>query len=268
MMTGPVVLLSVFLGCAVMSGLFLSMYILKEYERAVVFRWGKLHGLKGPGVVFLIPFVEILQKMDTRIVCIEVARQEVITRDNVPLFVDAVVYYRVSNPVLAVTKVFRFIESTFLIAQTTLRSVIGQSELDELLSKREQINQRLREIIDRHTEPWGIEVSMVEIKDITLPETMKRAMAKQAEAERERRAKIIYVDGELAISHQLVEAGNTLSSSPLAFQLRYLQVLSEMANSDNKSTILIPSGININQFLEKQGMPINLKTEVESPRSS
>src|SRR6266436_4412719 len=173
-----------------------AIRILREYERGVIFRLGKLLGAKGPGLIILIPVVDKMVKMDLRVVTIDVARQEVMTRDNVPATVDAVVYFRVVDPIAAVVKVENFWKATSLIAQTTLRSVLGQAELDELLSHRDKINQTLQEIIDRQTDPWGIKVTSVEIKDVALPDSMKRAMAKQAEAERERRAKIVNAEGE------------------------------------------------------------------------
>ena len=171
--------------------------ILREYERGVIFRWGKLKGAKGPGLIFLIPFIDRMVRMDLRVVTIDVPRQEVMTRDNVPATVDAVVYFRVVDPEAAVVKVENFLKASSLVAQTTLRSVLGQSELDELLAHREKINLQLQEIIDRQTEPWGVKVSMVEVRDVVLPDGMKRAMAKQAEAERERRAKVVNAEGRV-----------------------------------------------------------------------
>src|SRR5918912_967732 len=177
-----------------------ALRILREYERGVIFRLGKLLSAKGPGVILLIPIVDKMVKMDLRVVTIDVARQEVMTRDNVPVSVDAVLYFRVIDPQAAVVKVENFLKATSLIAQTTLRSVLGQAELDELLAHREKINQHLQQIIDEQTEPWGVKVSVVEVKDVELPDTMKRAMARQAEAEREKRAKIIHAEGEYAAS--------------------------------------------------------------------
>src|SRR5688572_7053280 len=177
--------------------------ILREYERGVIFRLGKLLGVKGPGLIFLIPVVDRMVKMDLRVVTIDVSRQEMMTHDNVPVTVDAVVYFRVVEPDAAVIKVESFWKATSLIAQTTLRSVIGQAELDELLAQRDKLNQKLQEIIDRQTDPWGIKVTAVEIKDVALPETMKRAMARQAESERERRAKIIMAEGEFQAAEKL-----------------------------------------------------------------
>ncbi|MGA2499748.1 MAG: SPFH domain-containing protein, partial [Tepidisphaeraceae bacterium] len=180
--------------------------ILREYERAVIFRLGKLVGIKGPGLVVLIPFVDRMVRMDLRVVTIDVARQEVMTRDNVPVTVDAVVYFRVVDPSAAVVKVENFLKATSLIAQTTLRSVLGQGELDELLSHREKVNLTLQEIIDRHTDPWGVKVVSVEVRDVVLPDSMKRAMANQAETERERRAKVINAEGEYQAAEKLVMA--------------------------------------------------------------
>src|SRR3954464_7391365 len=215
-----------------------ALRILREYERGVVFRLGKLLGAKGPGVIVLIPLVDRMVKMDLRVVTIDVARQEVMTRDNVPATVDAVVYFRVVDPIAAVVKVENFWKATSLIAQTTLRSVLGQAELDELLSHRDKINQTLQEIIDRQTDPWGIKVTAVEVKDVSLPEGMKRAMAKQAEAERERRAKIVNAEGEFQAAEKMVQAAAMISKEPIALQLRYLQTMGEMATEHNTTTFL------------------------------
>src|SRR5712675_2289685 len=212
--------------------------ILREYERGVIFRLGKLLGTKGPGLIFLIPIVDKMVKMDLRVVTIDVARQEVMTRDNVPATVDAVVYFRVVDPVAAVVKVENFLKATSLIAQTTLRSVLGQAELDELLAHREKINQTLQEIIDRQTDPWGIKVTAVEVKDVALPDTMKRAMAKQAEAERERRAKIVNAEGEFQAAEKMVQAAAIMSREPIALQLRFLQTMREISSEHNTTTFL------------------------------
>lgn len=212
--------------------------ILREYERGVIFRLGKLHKAKGPGLIFLIPFIDRMVKMDLRVVTIDVARQEVMTRDNVPVTVDAVVYFRVVDPAAAVVKVENFLKATSLIAQTTLRSVLGQHELDELLSQREKINQTLQETIDRQTDPWGVKVTAVEVRDVVLPDGMKRAMAKQAETERERRAKIINAEGEYQAAEKLVQAAGMIASQPVALQLRFLQTISEIASEHNTTTIL------------------------------
>src|ERR1700737_993485 len=191
----------------VLAAIFLpqTIRILREYERGVIFRLGKLLGTKGPGLIFLIPIVDRMVKMDLRVVTIDVARQEVMTRDNVPMTVDAVVYFRVIDPAAAVVRVEKYLKATSLISQTTLRSVLGQAELDELLSQRDKINLRLQEIIDRQTEPWGIKVTAVEVRDVVLPDGMKRAMAGQAESERERRAKIINAEGEFQAAENLVQ---------------------------------------------------------------
>jgi regulator of protease activity HflC (stomatin/prohibitin superfamily) len=214
-----------------------AIRILREYDRAVVFRLGRLIPVKGPGLILLIPVVDRMERISTRIEAIDVQRQEVMTRDNVPATVDAVVYYRVMNPADAVVKVMNFRKATYLLAQTTLRSVLGQSELDELLSERDKINQRLQEIIDEHTEPWGIKVSMVEVRDVILPDTMKRAMARQAEIERERRAKIINAEGEFQAAQRLKDAADIIAQQPIALQLRFLQTLSEVASEHNSTTI-------------------------------
>lgn len=232
-----------------------SIKILNEYERAIIFRLGRsskaVIGGNGPGLLILIPFVDKMVKVDIRTITMDVPTQEIITRDNVPVKVNAVVYFRVVDPVKAVVDVENYIAATSQISQTTLRSVLGQSELDELLSHREKINQTLQSIVDEHTDPWGIKVTTVEVKDAELPESMQRAMAKQAEAERERRAKIIAAEGELQASHKLSEAAGVLAINPMAMQLRYLQTLVEVA-SENNSTTLFPIPIDlISQFLKK-----------------
>src|SRR6202007_641528 len=215
-----------------------AVRILREYEGGIIFRLGKLFGTKGPGLIFLIPIVDRMIKMDLRVVTIDVAKQEVMTRDNVPVTVDAVVYFRVIDPIAAVIKVENFWKATSLIAQTTLRSVLGQAELDELLSHREKINQTLQEIIDRQTEPWGVKVTAVEVKDVVLPDGMKRAMAKQAEAERERRAKIVNAEGEFQAAEKLVQAASMISKEPIALQLRFLQTMKEISSERNTTTFL------------------------------
>jgi len=212
--------------------------ILREYERGIVFRLGKLLGAKGPGLVLLIPFVDRMVRMDLRVVTIDVARQDVMTRDNVPATVDAVIYFRIVDPVAAVIKVEHFGRATSLMAQTTLRSVVGQAELDDLLAHRDKINLTLQEIIDRNTEPWGVKVTSVEIRDVSLPDTMKRAMARQAETERERRAKVINAEGEFQAAAKLVEAATMISAQPIALQLRFLQTITEIAAERNTTTIV------------------------------
>jgi len=228
-----------------------AIRILREYERGVVFRLGKLVGAKGPGLIWLWPFIDKMVKMDLRVVTIDVAKQEIMTRDNVPATVDAVVYFRVITPTDAVIKVENFWKATSLIAQTTLRSVLGQAPLDDLLSQRDSINLKLQEIIDRQTEPWGIKVTAVEIKDVSLPDSMKRAMAKQAEAERERRAKIVNAEGEFQAAEKMVQAATMIAKEPIALQLRYLQTMREMASEHNTTTFL-PLPIDLfSAFLKK-----------------
>lgn len=213
--------------------------LVDQYERMVVLRLGKFAGVKEPGLRFIIPIIDRGIRVDIRTRAMDITPQEVITRDNVPVKVDAVVYFRVVDPAKAVLEVENAVRTTGLLSQTTLRSVTGQMELDELLAKREEVNQRLQEIIDRETDPWGIKVSGVEIKGIELPEDMKRAMAKQAEAERERRAKIISAEGEAQAAEKLAHAASVIASQPSAIQLRYLQTLVEIAAEKN-STILFP----------------------------
>src|SRR5437016_9816500 len=215
-----------------------SIRILREYERGVIFRLGKLLAAKGPGLIILIPVVDRMVRMDLRVVTIDVPKQEIMTRDNVPATVDAVVYFRVVDPNAAVVKVENFGKATSLIAQTTLRSVLGQSPLDDLLSPRDVINLKLQEIIDRQTEPWGVKVTAVEVKDVALPDTMKRAMAKQAEAERERRAKIVNAEGEFQAAEKMVQAAAMMSKEPIALQLRFLQTMREIASEHNTTTFL------------------------------
>jgi regulator of protease activity HflC (stomatin/prohibitin superfamily) len=212
--------------------------ILREYQRGVIFRLGNLVGPKGPGLVFLIPFVDRLVRIDLRVITIDIEKQEAMTKDNVPATVDAVLYFQVIDPVSAVVKVENYLKASALIAQTTLRSVIGQSELDELLSHREKINHTIQEIIDRQTDSWGIKVVAVEIKDVILPDTMKRAMAKQAESERERRAKIINSEGEFQAAEKLVQAAGMINKQPIALQLRYLQTMREVASEHNTTTFV------------------------------
>ena len=221
-----------------------AIKIVQEYERGVIFRLGRLIGAKGPGLFFIIPFIDRMVKVDLRVVTLDVPAQEVITRDNVTLRVNAVLYFRVFNPDKAVVSVTDFVRATHQIAQTTLRSVLGQSGLDELLSQREAINMRLQQIIDEQTEPWGIKVGIVEVKDVELPQSMQRAMARQAEAEREKRAKIIHASGEFEASKTLTEAARIIGSEPATIQLRYLQTLTEIA-SERNSTIIFPVPIEL-----------------------
>lgn len=215
-----------------------AIRVLREYERGVIFRLGKLLGAKGPGIIFLIPIVDRMVKIDLRVVTIDVPRQEIMTRDNVPVTVDAVLYFRVLDPQAAIVKVENYLRATSLIAQTTLRSVLGQAELDELLAQREKINRTLQEVIDRHTEPWGMKVTAVEVRDVALPDTMKRAMARQAESERERRAKIINSEGEYQAAEKLVQAAAMIASQPIALQLRFLQTMREISSEHNTTTFL------------------------------
>jgi len=213
--------------------------IVQEYVRGAVFRLGRYVGIRGPGLVFLIPFVERIRKVDLRVITMDVPRQECMTVDNVTVSVDAVVYFRVVDPSKAILKVNDYIKATHLLAQTTLRNVVGQSELDELLAHRDQLNEKIQKIVDEGTDPWGVKVSMVETKEVELPEGMQRAMAAQAEAERERRAKVVHAEGEYQASEKLAKAAKIISTEPAALQLRYLQTLSGIA-TDRSNTILFP----------------------------
>jgi len=235
----------------------MAIKIVQEYERGVIFRLGRLIGAKGPGFFLIIPFVDRMVKVDLRVVTMDVPPQDVITKDNVTVKVNAVVYFRVVDPESSVVKVFDYVRSTSLIAQTTLRNVLGQHELDELLTQREKLNQVLQKIIDEQTDPWGVKVSIVEIKDVELPETMRRSMAAQAEAERERRAKIIHAEGEFQASERLAEAGAIIAREPTTLQLRYLQTLVEIASEKN-STIVFPIPIDlISMFMRKEAPVLN-----------
>jgi regulator of protease activity HflC (stomatin/prohibitin superfamily) len=220
--------------------------VVQQYERGVIFILGSLRGAQGPGIFWVPPIITRMIKVDLRIVTLTVPPQEVITRDNVTIKVTAVIYFYVVDPAIAVVNVMNYIQATTQIGQTTLRNVLGQSELDELLAQRNKINRELQEIIDEHTERWGVKVTAVEIKDIELPVTMQRAMAKQAEAEREKRAKIIHAEGELQASTQLAQAANVIASQPSTLQLRYLQTLTEIAVEKN-STIIFPLPLDIIQ---------------------
>jgi regulator of protease activity HflC (stomatin/prohibitin superfamily) len=221
-----------------------SVRILREYERAVVFRLGRLVGAKGPGIVLLVPLIDRMVRVDLRTVTFEVPPQEVITRDNVPAKVNAVAYFRVVDPVKSVVEVERIRNATSQIAQTTLRSVLGKADLDTLLAEREQLNENLQQIIDDQTDPWGVKVTTVEIKDVGIPQGMQRAMARQAEAERERRAKVINAEGEFQASERLFDAAEVMSGNPAALQLRYLQTLLEIGTNQN-STIVLPVPIDL-----------------------
>jgi len=227
--------------------------VVREYERGVIFRLGRLIGAKGPGVFILLPVVDKMVKVDLRVVTMDVPRQEMMTRDNVPVTVDAVIYFRVMNPGDAIVRVENFVRATSMYAQTSLRSVIGQHELDDLLARREKVNQQLQQQLDEVTEPWGIKVTAVEVRDVALPEGMKRAMARQAEMERERRAKVINAEGEFQAAEKLVQAAAQIATQPIALQLRYLQALTEIA-SENNSTTLFPIPIDlVRPFLGKDG---------------
>ena len=230
----------------------MTIKIVKEYERGVVFRLGRLVGAKGPGIFFIIPFVDSMVKVDLRVVTMDVPSQEVITKDNVTVRVNAVAYFRVVDPEASVVKVLDHIRATSQISQTTVRNVLGQSELDELLTQREKLNQALTKIIDEHTDPWGVKVSTVEIKEVELAEEMKRMMAAQAEAERERRAKIIHADGEFQAAEKLADAGAIMAREPTTLQLRYLQTLTEIATERN-STLIFPLPIDLlTMFMKKK----------------
>lgn len=228
-----------------------AIKILREYERGVIFRLGRLIDTKGPGLIFLIPIVDRMVKVSLRIVVLDVPPQDVITKDNVSLKVNAVVYFRVVDANKAIVEVENYLNATSQLSQTTLRSVLGQSMLDELLAEREKINKILQKIIDTHTDPWGIKVSNVEVKHVDLPIEMQRAMAKQAEAERERRAKIIHAEGEFQASQKLRDAAEVISKEPIALQLRFLQTLTEVASEKNSTTIFpVPIDL-LTPFLKK-----------------
>ncbi|HDN59019.1 MAG: slipin family protein [Candidatus Neomarinimicrobiota bacterium] len=233
-----------------------AIRVLKEYERGVVFRLGRLIGAKGPGLFLLIPIVDKMVKVSLRTVVMDVPPQDIITKDNVSVKVNAVVYFRVLDPSKAVVEVEDYLFATSQLAQTTLRSILGQAELDELLSEREKINANLQKILDQHTDPWGIKVSQVEIKHVDLPQDMQRAMARQAEAERERRAKIINAEGEYQAANRLLEAAEIMQQQPIALQLRYLQTLREIA-AENNSTTIFPIPVDLfkpfYETLKKQG---------------
>jgi regulator of protease activity HflC (stomatin/prohibitin superfamily) len=231
----------------------MSIYVLREYERGVMFRLGRLMGVRGPGLLLIIPFFDRLVRVSLRIVAMDVPPQDVVTKDNVSVKVNAVVYYRVFEPDKAIVEVQDYNYATSQLSQTTLRSVIGAAELDELLSARDKINQELQSILDRQTDSWGIKVSAVEVKHVDLPDTMQRAIARQAEAERERRAKIIHAEGELQASEKLAAAANVLAAEPTSIQLRFLQTLSEISVEKN-STIVFPVPVDlIETFMKGRG---------------
>jgi regulator of protease activity HflC (stomatin/prohibitin superfamily) len=221
-----------------------AVKVLREYERGVIFRLGRLRGPKGPGLILIIPFIDRMIRVELRTVTLEIAPQDIITRDNVTVKVNAVAYFRIFDPSKAIVAVQNYYQATTQISQTTLRSILGQSELDELLAHREMLNEKLQKVIDEQTEPWGIKVSIVEIKDVEIPQDMQRAMARQAEAERERRAKIINAQGEFQAAEKLAMAADIISRNPAALQLRYLQTLAEVA-TENNSTTIFPIPIDI-----------------------
>jgi len=229
-----------------------AIKVLREYERGVIFRLGRLIGAKGPGIFFIIPGIDKMLRISLRTVTLDIPPQDVITRDNVSIKVNAVVYFRVIDPNKAVVEVENYLYATSQLAQTTLRSVVGQMELDELLAHRDKINIQLQDILDKHTDPWGIKVSLVETKQVDLPEEMRRAIARQAEAERERRAKVIHAEGEAQAAAKLAEAANVISVNPAALQLRFLQTLTEVATEKNSTTIFpVPIDL-LKPFLEKK----------------
>ncbi len=228
-----------------------SIRVIKEWERGVLLRLGRYHSVKDPGIRIVWPIIDRLVVMDLRIITMDVAKQEMMTRDNVPVTVDAVIYFQIVNAEQAIIKVENFSKATYLMAQTTLRSVIGQSEMDELLAERDKVNQHLQTIIDEQTEPWGVKVTSVEVRDVSLPESMKRAMARQAEVERERRAKIINAEGEYQAAQKLADAATIISKTPTALQLRFLQTLVEVA-AERNSTTIFPVPIDLfTPFIEK-----------------
>jgi regulator of protease activity HflC (stomatin/prohibitin superfamily) len=245
-----------------------AIRVLREYERAVVFRLGRAISGKGPGLIFLIPFVDKMVKVSLRVVVMDVPPQDVITRDNVSVKVNAVLYFRVVDPDKSVLGVENYLFATSQLAQTTLRSVVGQAELDTLLAERERINLHLAEIIDQRTDPWGVKVSAVEVKDVDLPMEMKRAMAKQAEAERERRAKVINAEGEFQAAKRLAEAAEIIQTQPAALQLRYLQTLAEIA-TENNSTTLFPIPIDLfRPFVQGAASAITASARPSPPPAS
>ena len=231
--------------------LFASIKVLNEYERGVTLTFGRFTGVKGPGLIILIPGVQQMFRISTRVVVLDVPPQDIITRDNISVKVNAVVYFRVVNPQAAVLNVENFMYATSQLAQTTLRSVLGQQELDDLLAQRDKINKNLQEILDQHTEPWGIKISSVEVKNVDLPQEMQRAIARQAEAERERRAKVIHAEGEFQASQKLADAAEIIGKQPAAIQLRYLQTLTEIATERNSTTIFpVPIDL-LSMFMKK-----------------
>jgi len=231
-----------------------ALKVVQEYERGAVFRLGRFVGLRGPGLVVIIPFIERIRRVDLRVITMDVPEQECMTVDNVTVRVDAVVYFRVLDAASAILKVNNYIKATHLLAQTTLRNVVGQSELDELLAHRERLNEKMQKIVDEGTDPWGIKVSMVETKEVQLPENMKRAMAAQAEAERDRRAKVVHAEGEYQAAEKLAKAAEVMSRQPAALQLRYLQTLTAIA-TERSNTILFPLPMDLLTAFSSRGNP-------------
>jgi len=234
--------------------------ILREYERAVVFRLGKFSSTKGPGLIFLIPFIDRIERVDLRVLTINVDKQEVITKDNVTVNVDAINFFRVVDAEAAIVQVEQYIHATSMLAQTTLRSIVGQVELDELLANREKVNQNIQEIIDRQTDPWGVKVVSVEVRDVVLPENMKRAMARQAETERDRRAKVINAEGEFQAAKRLVEAAKQIETAPAALQLRFLQTMNEISE-ENATFAFIPLPMDFLEAFKRMNPPKNSKQD-------
>jgi len=247
--------LYIFIAFIVLMVLSSAIKIVQEYERAGIFRLGRFVGLRGPGLVIIIPFVERARKIDLRVVTMDVPQQECITLDNVTVSVDAVIYFRVVEPADAILKVLDYTKATYLLAQTTLRSVVGQSELDEVLSHRERLNEKVQAIVDEGTNPWGVKVSLVEVKDVQLAESMQRSMAAQAEAERDRRAKVVHAEGEFQAASRLADAAKLMEGQPVALQLRYLQAMTSIA-TEKTNTILFPLPIDlISVFMDKKAPP-------------
>jgi len=261
-MFSPVIIFVGIIALFILSGI----KILNEYERGVVFRLGRIVGLKGPGFKWIIPMVDKMTKMSLRLITMDVPPQDVITRDNVSVKVNAVVYFRVVDPIKAVIQVENFLYATSQLAQTTLRSVLGQVELDELLSEREKLNLKLQDVLDKQTDAWGIKVTLVELKYVDLPEDMKQIMARQAEAERERRAKIISAEGEFQAAQKLTEASEILGQSPMSLQLRFLQTLTEMS-SNQSSTIIFPLPLDLLRPFYEKALPKIVKKIAEDTSS-
>ena len=244
------VFIYVIIAIAVLILLSAAIKIVREYERGGVFRLGRWVGLRGPGLILIIPFIENMRKIDLRVITMDVPEQECITLDNVTVRVDAVIYFRVVDAAEAILKVLDYIKATSLLAQTTLRNVVGQSTLDELLGQRDRLNEKIQSVVDEGTNPWGIKVSMVEVKDVLLPQTMQRAMAAQAEAERDRRAKVVHAEGEAQAAEKLAQAAKVISSQPSALQLRYLQTLASIA-TERSNIIVFPLPMDLVPFLGK-----------------